>query len=404
MPAVSDPNIDKVSYFNPTGESVVRHIDGKDAVSVKTYVVEHSMRDGEVTNPDFIKLYKKIFNENSGEFHFRLNLEDLPAFDSDELSWEELDKILSEQLEPLYGFVDESLDNGYAFGFHVHGKKHIDEVCKRVIGILGKTITTDNPAEKQRILKRAVVATRIHDLGNMLSRKDHPGISVEVGRTLFGEYFEKFAQDWGIIEQAVNNHEGKAVSAILKDLAEEYGGDTEMIYSEMRKRYGPELWALVIADKTDMGIHRISSKVKGEDYSKAVQGDKPIAKDSLGETKDFMVEDGVVYWDVGFSLSDKESMAVIKARSEEVRLDLGKEEGYDLYENMQTMWENAFLKLDEDRIPVVAISAFALFPEVKRFVLRVSGKEKISIERGIEVSRIMNWRREVGEEREKTEA
>jgi len=117
-----------------------------------------------------------------------------------------------------------------AIGYTEHGDRHADLVSKIAFNILNRLDYSQREAEL------VAIAGYLHDIGNMVNRKDHYLISAVIARDIL-QRLGMNSEEVSIIMSAIGNHEEKSGSAI-----------------------DPITAALILADKSD--VHR--SRVRRE--------------------------------------------------------------------------------------------------------------------------------------------
>jgi len=289
-----------------------------------------------------------LFSYATGHGFEEKALELVDAFGNFELSKSfekmtpfELYEELGDKLDIFYQVVQKSLDNGWEFGFHRHDKEHSRVVTDRILEIMKILGCSDEDA------KLAIICGRIHDLGQIFSRKEHPEYSVKIFEKLFGNYLNE--EQMRKVSDAISNHEKGSAKRKFEDELGFCRGDFDKTYEKLG-RQNPLLWALVLADKSDIGRDRVSVKALGR-YSEAVEGDKHIRKDALVEYEG-LIEDGhrIIYNRGRF------------------RDEFGEEMSFD-------QWKDLFLNLQGERLALSAVSYFALNLDKNRFVVRLENGE-----------------------------
>ncbi|MEP7166675.1 MAG: hypothetical protein ABI758_01700 [Candidatus Woesebacteria bacterium] len=309
------------------------------------------------------------------------------------LSPTKLNKALKKCLDNTYSLANGSLDRVYEHGFNKHDKIHINHVTKNVRKLLKLA------GEKKPVIRRAVLATRGHDLGNILSRKYHSLVSPYILSKVVNqvlpdgnldirskERIDK-ARDWRIVRRAMQLHNEPIASQLIESFRYEYAKDgerkaleqsEEQIVERMRKRFGAEALALIIADKTDIGKHRISQKAKGY---KAVDEDQHLEVNLLGETKNISLshDKKMFNWDLLFrpGMSEDEALELSRfARQSESRgrpIAYVSDKTHALHHDYQIphflTWNTLFWQLYYERVVLTVRSAFALYPTLERFCI-----------------------------------
>jgi hypothetical protein len=303
---------------------------------VGTYWTLHNLDQG-----DTLEHYLRVFDISGVKPQSDLSDEDFASMSSQDLR-----ERLEADLYHVQRCVPPSLENGHKLtGFDDHGSVHAGNVVDGGLALLGLT-DYDNEAVRRRV----IAVGELHDNGATLSRPIHSDVSEKLFRRMFPNF--KDGEDRRIIEEAIRLHEIGAVSEIMDKHIFACGGNMQRVYENMLREYGPELFILIIADKTDAGIQR-ASKVGQENYEVAKDLDPHLVKAVLGGT-DY----------VGLS-GDRKSFVWRRKFNPEERFRQHHEE-----RDLAGHWVNVVLDLEgEKRVPAVAVSAFTVFPNVKNFTL-----------------------------------
>ncbi len=300
-----------------------------------------------------------------------------------------LDSFLSNCLDAPYGLANGSLDKIYNHGFNRHDSKHIDKVTKNVISLL------KDAGEKKQTIRRAVLASRGHDLGNILSRKLHSLVSPYILSTVVEQIKpdanlpieskkrQKQARDWRIVRRAMQLHNEPIATSLIesfsREIESESSGKRELseteIIEKMVTHFGPEALALIIADKTDIGRHRVSEKAGGQE---AVDMDPHLAVNLLGKTREIGVrkDKETFVWKLDFTpgKAKDERFAVESSVRNGMRSSVP-EEWHKLHSEHSIphfdTWKAKFWELYYDRIILTIRSVFALYPKVKNFEIEI---------------------------------
>jgi len=165
----------------------------------------------------------------------------------------------------------------------------------------------------------------------------------------------------------------------------------------MRTDFGPEALALIIADKTDISRKRVSEKPKDPD---TVDNDPHLEVNLLGETKSLVLsEDMTVFtWNLKFTPgmskeeqdSDPRYVEASAVQSDGLKARVSKDT-HSLHTDHHIphfdRWKSLFWTLYYERIILTVRAAFALYPDLKKFVIMVKDqspaneKSKITFKR-----------------------
>jgi hypothetical protein len=146
-----------------------------------------------------------------------------------------------------------------------------------------------------------MVAFMLHDIGNILGRDSHPYFSALLWRRLYPNLIMT-AQQEEIIDQALLYHDGD----VFYETIDSWGGVSfEQTVRRMREMLSDPSLALILADKGDMGIHRLPAKQFPQDLE-----DPHRVVNQYSRTSDlyFTLDLRSFVWIINFGekLSDKE--------------------------------------------------------------------------------------------------
>lgn len=292
-----------------------------------------------------------------------------------EMSLDELDKYLQSALFDIYSLVNYSLDASSPTGFNGHDTTHIDKVTG-----IARYLTEDLPEDEQRI---TIVAARIHDLGNLYSRKLHSLISPE----LFKKLLPKIKLNDGLREKAATAarlHNEPVLEPYMKLWKDQMLEDEEF-YRKMRAETGDAGLAVIIADKVDVGRHRLSNKPAS---SEAVE-DPHLAVNLLGETESLKLNDekNDLKWSLRFTpeMSPEEAQDYPHFAKQSKFHENGTrawipERMKKLHDNEKIpnfdSWKQKFIEIYFQRIKLAATASFALFPDLQTFTIEMKDQYK----------------------------
>jgi hypothetical protein len=272
----------------------------------------------------------------------------------------ELRYLLLSYFGPHHDLQQVSLAAQYEYGFNDHGRNHIG----------GNAIEVDELLQTAgfdiKTRRRATVATVFHDMGNILSRKVHHQLSVLYRRNLFPGLA---AEDAHIVDTAILAHN----ESFHREILQRWGSlPAKKRIEKMREEFSPEAFALIIADKNDVGPQRVNAKAN---YQRALDEHHHSLVNAVWTTdKASLSEDGerfnwVLQFDPTMSGLDRNKHAALQL------------EGTDFVAVPEKFREDdkktpSFFRLREvissfyaDRILYSAEAAFALFPQLQEFVI-----------------------------------
>lgn len=293
-----------------------------------------------------------------------------------------LKRILRECFSPAYALANGSLDHIFADGFNRHDLEHVDKVVETAEWLLKKA---GQPVE---VIRRGIMAAYGHDLGNFLSRKVHSLISPKIFRKVLEQVQNDPAQ-WRIVRRAMQLHNEPVASDLLGSVEREKGRSMTVreIIQYMGDHWGPEALALIIADKIDIGRHRVSEKPQD---SSAVN-DPHLEVNLLGESRGLeMSKNGkLCTWNLEFTpgLSEEEEKSIAERfgkKREDGEVAANKVVVSELTHMLHRefgiphgdTWVHHFWSLYADRVKLAILSTFALFPDLETFTIKISDKNE----------------------------
>ena len=160
-----------------------------------------------------------------------------------EYSPAELDSYLAQHLESIFKLQEIVLDSETLTGFNRHGREHLHAVTRRMLTLL--QCANHQGAPNPRAEKEAIVAGYLHDVGNLLSRKEHGiyGIYLLTQLLTDADRAPETLDSFLRVLEAVLFHEVEFGSRMAR-LAE----------------LTPVTLSLIVADKTDVSFRRVSEK------------------------------------------------------------------------------------------------------------------------------------------------
>ncbi len=275
------------------------------------------------------------------------------------MSPEELDAFFAKRYETVFVLQELVLDSETLTGFNRHGREHLKTVTRRLMTLLE---CEPESGQAQATLQEAIVAGYLHDVGNLLSRKEH-GV---YGLYLLTQFFanvdespETLASLMRVLE-AVLFHEvdfGSRVSSL--------------------ERLNPVTLALIVADKTDVSFRRVSQK---SNVSEAVQ-DAHTLVNLLTADSQIQCRKKSFQWEIHFSPSmrngDSDRFPALLKRAERVWVP---DEWQRLYrrENIEYVFifNATFLRLYLARLSFAVRAVFALRPSIQTFQLVIQDDER----------------------------
>ncbi len=192
----------------------------------------------------------------------------------------------------LYLLAQQSLEGVNWFGYNDHGPAHIRSVAERVNYLANRLHIADSP----HII--ALVAAGGHDLGNLISRDIHSFISSSVLFRVFPNLLNTPEQAREV-RKTIELHDGLVYDKVVAGLQTQ-GFEGEQFISRFREIAGTPGLLLLIADKTDIGRHRVNRKALSP---AAIDRHAHSELNLLFETQavDINPNDGTFNWEIEFS-------------------------------------------------------------------------------------------------------
>ncbi len=302
------------------------------------------------------------------------------------------------RLSPLYDGASLSLDGIRGTGFNRHDEYHVstvDLVSQRLLD-LAETSWNAMVEQKTKLRriddaarKRTLIGVWGHDLGNLFSRDLHALISPDILAALYPRLLSD-PRAWRLIRRIIKLHNEPVAEALLAaDLWKENPqANTEDLLLFLREHFGPESLAVIIADKIDVGPHRISRKPQDK------QGllDQHLELNLLGRTTGINLSaDGKeLSWELAFDLRIDEAKSELhrfcrqgnRGQGRRAMVSPQTRKSYLQAESPQTYfesWHQEFWRINFKRNVLAIRAMFALFPEVEIVKVR-----SLDAERGVE--------------------
>lgn len=285
-----------------------------------------------------------------------------------EADFEVADAVLKENLKFAYRLVNLFLSASGKYGFNDHGELHIDNVFKEVIHLLQMAGASETD------LRIGTIAARGHDIANVVNRDDHAMISAGILLQRIPELRSKNINEieqWEAVRKAIELHDEPFVAALVRS----WGKLSEVqIIERMREVFGIVALALIVADKWDIGPHRLSYKAVTPEV---VEDDLHFVVNNMIAAKELRMSEGVFTIDLEFHPGVSEEEAPLY-EGREALLDSADPRGrrklvpkwlHDLH-NLHNISHfdsvrSLFWKLYFSRIKRSLRAIFALFPDAK---------------------------------------
>lgn len=232
-----------------------------DFITANGCMVNHAAKEGQnMPIRDYLlaqnaplELINNVFTENG---HIQPRDDQTDPYT---LEGEALREFYSRNFREAYQLVQFSLDGISPDGFNDHSyDRHIAIVTRNAVTFLQLAQATRNDITPESfwIVETAAAA---HDLGNQVSRKKHSQESTKIALALLPQ----LANDPYLLEQVrqcVVIHDEPELGKEIQRWQQERELTADEIVMEMSMRLSPQAMALILADKTDIGINRTSFK------------------------------------------------------------------------------------------------------------------------------------------------
>ncbi len=280
----------------------------------------------------------------------------------------ELDTYFRQELAHIFALQEIVLDSETLTGFNRHGRDHLRAVTRRMLLLLryaNGICETRHCTESE-----AVIAGYVHDIGNLLSRKEHGIYGIYLLTQIFTgvdgspEVLASFTR----ILEAVLFHEVEFGSRVasLGDLS-------------------PLTNCLIVADKTDVSLKRVSPR---SNVPEAIRDAHMLVNLLTGKSRLKLRKDNVL-WEIHFSPKMEQrgasQFSALLKRSERVWVPA---EWQQLYrrENIEyvSIFQATFLRVYFSRLSFAIRAMFALQPSLKTFRLVIQDDE-----RGVSLTRTL---------------
>lgn len=279
-----------------------------------------------------------------------------------------LDAYFRQQLANVFALQEIVLDSETLTGFNRHGRDHLRAVTRRMLVLLRYANGTCE--ERQCTKSEAVIAGYLHDVGNLLSRKEHGIYGIYLLTQVFTGVDESPAvlSSFLRILEAVLFHEVEFGSRVqsLSDLS-------------------PLTNCLIVADKTDVSLKRVSAR---SNVPEAIRDAHMLVNLLTGKSHLKLQKTNVV-WEIHFSPKmphrGASQFSALLKRSERVWVPA---EWQQLYrrENIEyvSIFQATFLRVYFSRLSFAIRAMFALQPSLKTFRLVIQDDE-----RGVSLTRTL---------------
>jgi hypothetical protein len=279
---------------------------------------------------------------------------------------QQVEAYFAKHLSPLFALQQTVLDSETLTGFNRHGREHLRAVTKHLLRLL--TYAGNTASESATSASEAVIAGYLHDVGNLLSRKEHGFYGLYLLTQLLTDV-DHDPQTLGSflrVMEAVLFHEVEFGSRV-DDLGE---------LSTLTQ-------CLIVADKTDVNLHRVSNKSNDPE---AIRDAHTLLNLLTGDSR-LTLGAATAEWQIHFSPKIKRQAAArFSTLLKHARRVWVPAEWQTLYrrENIEYvfLFQASFLRVYYTRLTFAIRALFALRPSLRTFRLVIQDDE-----RGVSLSR-----------------
>lgn len=283
----------------------------------------------------------------------------------------ELDSYFADRFSHIFALQEVVLDSETMTGFNRHGKEHLKTVTRRMLTLL-RRVDLQSP-ECSRTENEAIVAGYLHDIGNLISRKDH-GL---YGIYLLTQLFTDIARDQETLSSFL-----RVLEAVLFHEVE-FGSHLSSL-DDLRLA----TLSLIVADKTDVSFRRVSTKSNVP----AAISDAYTLVNLLTADSRIKCQKNSFQWEIHFSPKVGHDQAILfpelLKRAERVWVP---KDWQTLYrqDNIEYVFifSATFLRLYLPRLLFTIRAVFAFSPSIESFRLVIKDDE-----RGVSLNRIFTRR------------
>ncbi len=283
-----------------------------------------------------------------------------------EMATAELDKFLATRLDDVFSLQEIVLDSETLTGFNRHGRQHLHSVTRRMRKLLRYANAN---CDRGAVEKEAIIAGYLHDVGNLLSRKEH-GI---YGIYLLTQLLTDADRDPETLASFL-----RVLEAVLFHEVE-YGSRLPAL-----DVLSPTTLSLIVADKTDVNLRRVSSK---SNVPEALRDAHMLVNLLAGDSRLKLQRNGIE-WEIHFSPKVKQDDAAqFSALLKRAQRFWVPSEWQTLYrrENIEYVFifHATFLRVYFSRLAFAIRAMFALCSHLESFRLVIQDDE-----RGVSLTRV----------------
>jgi hypothetical protein len=281
-------------------------------------------------------------------------------------SAQEIDGYFTEKFTTIFALQQIVLDSGTPTGFNRHDKNHVRAVSRRMLELLR---WANIHAKNRRAESEAMIAGYLHDIGNLIARKEH-GL---YGIYLITQILDEVERDEATLGACMRVLEAALFHEV--DLGSKF---------TMLSDLSPAALSLIVADKSDVSFRRVSSK---SNVSDALL-DAHTLVNLLTTDSRVKCQKTNFQWEIHFSpkikADDTDQLIALLKRAERVWVP---DDWQQLYRRSNIeyvfIFHATFLRLYFSRLSFAIRAIFALNTKVETFRLVINDDE-----RGVSLSRV----------------
>jgi hypothetical protein len=283
-------------------------------------------------------------------------------------SAQESDAYFGRTFTTIFALQQIVLDSGAPTGFNRHDKQHVRTVARRMLELL-RWANVRAPSGNRRAESEALIAGYLHDIGNLIARKEH-GL---YGVYLLTQIFTDVDRDDATLAAFIRVLEATLFHEV--DLGSKFWSLTDL---------SPATLSLIVADKSDVSFRRVSVK---SNVSDALQ-DAHMLINLLTTDSRVKCQKTSFQWEIHFSpkiqADETDQLIALLKRAERVWVP---DDWQQLYRRSNIeyvfIFHATFLRLYFSRLSFAIRAIFALNPRVETFRLVINDDE-----RGVSLSRV----------------
>lgn len=265
-------------------------------------------------------------------------------------------------LGKIWNYVGPVLDRELTHGFNDHTDRHTLWVTQTAVELLtraGKSYKNGGGWYESKSEVLVTLVGMVHDLGNLIDRREHSMYSAWLLTRLFGNT-ESHLEEWRAVLYAILFHE----EPMLHDLQVDLSGGI------------PLQWAVVAADKMHVGRDRIGNRsYESGIVNNALEEDVHILINAMVVRSAWVMGAAAYEWYLDFEMEQlEEKFGSFTKGNGQLWVPKGIHDQTKQGKSYREIYAELFLQLYESRIRMAATSVFLLFPHVELFRVKLVDK------------------------------